>query len=130
MPKMKKLEPFVPFDNPVIPEGVREKLGWGFIIADFVHGMGLLMLSPNPNYEQYNRCVNHLQILCEPYADDTYNKGKKDLLTKLSPRMKSPKDSIRKAAQADYYAGIKILLFELIKRLGLGLEQEGIEEIG
>lgn len=111
------------------PGAVRDSVGLATIIFKFMEGMGNILLSPAPNYSQYNRCILHLQSLLEPYADEKYHTEKSVLHFRLERKMRSQRSSMRKQAELEYYEETKAIIFRLIRRLGIGLQETDTEVI-
>ena len=120
----------MPFKNQKTDDpSIRDNINFASTIYNFIRDMDRLLTLPNPNYDQYFRCVEHLKSKLYPYADGKFLKDFKRLTEGTIRSRRSPKASIRRAATVEYYMSLEILLNELMQRIGLGLEEEGMEDI-
>jgi hypothetical protein len=108
---------------------IRDNINFASTIYKFITDMDRLLTLPNPNYDQYFRCVEHLKSKLHPYADEKFKNEYSKLVKSTSRPRVSPKASIRQRVTVEYYMRLEILLNELMQRVGLGLEEEGYEDI-
>jgi hypothetical protein len=125
------------------PQPIRDKANLPYNIHRHMDRMSAIISNPNLGLERYDWAIDHLLTLLEPYGDDTFN-DKINTIRKMydgeyneKTGEKTIKGLIEKAKTSsgaeqlirDRNQKILIELSRLIKRLRMGLEMEGTEEI-
>ena len=111
-------------------ETYRDKFEIQQIIMQLLIDMGKMLVSPNPNYEQYFRCVEHLKSILAPIADEKFNETEKKLLEEREKALRIAKNNAQRyAIDTVYYQKLFTALNFLAKRRGLTYEEEGEEHI-
>lgn len=112
-------------------EGIRDKVNLQYNVHKHIDRMSKIINDPNLGEQRYNWAIEHLLAIMEPYGDIAFNKEKKDIEKKYNKKIADVEKTsdeeklIREKNQRMFRA-----LNFLIKRLRMGLEIEGMEDIG
>jgi hypothetical protein len=112
-------------------ESIRDKINLQFNVHRHIDRMSKIINDPQLDESRYNWAIEHLRFLLEPYADPEFEKDIKDLEKKYDHKIKDAKTTKGEAdlIKEKNRAVLKALSM-LIKRLRLGLEIQGSEDIG
>lgn len=117
-------------------ESIRDKFNIQFNIHRHIDRMSSIITNPMLDENRYNWAIDHLLSMLEPYGDDVPEF--KEEMQKLKDEYDGKEGRINKAqTTAEQSRLIKernrkvfLLLNNLMKKLGVGLEMQGSEVIG
>lgn len=112
-------------------ESIRDKINLQFNVHRHIDRMSKIITDPNLDESRYNWAIEHLLTLLIPYGDDQFKtdiesiKKKYDEEIEKCPRTSEQTNLIKKKNREIFEK-----LSYLIKRLRMGLESEGSEDVG
>jgi hypothetical protein len=112
-------------------ESIRDKLNLQFNVHRHLDRMSSIITNPQLDEDRYNWAIEHLLTMLIPYGDEkfteNYNKIERDYEKKIKDikTTQGEQELIKEKNRK-----VLIELSMLIKRLRLGLEIQGSEEIG
>lgn len=118
-------------NKPEYDESIRDSINLQFNIHRHIDRMSKIINDAELDESRYNWAIEHLLVLLEPYGDPQFEEDKKKINEEYDPKINST-DSTQKERDLIREKNRKMFraLSYLIKRLRMGLETEGTEEIG
>lgn len=112
-------------------ESVRDKLNLQYNVHRHLDRMSKIINDPQLDENRYNWAIEHLLMMLEPYGDDGFKKEKSSIDDEYNRKIKNAKTtSEEEKLIREKNRMILQQLSHLIKRLRLGLEIQGSEDIG
>lgn len=112
-------------------DSIREKINLAYNIHRHIDRMSAIIVNPELSQNHYNWAIQHLLRMIKTYGDEEFLKKIKETEEKYDKRIKEA-GTTQKEIEERIEKNLEIFehLNELIKKLRMGLEQEGSEIVG